>query len=95
LAVTAVRLLLLRMLARHDPEAQANSRVPTDLVAILAASRQLAPERMRVRQFWHGVAQLRGFVGRAGDVEPGWPTLWAGWFQLLERLWGYHLALSS
>jgi hypothetical protein len=95
LGVVAVRLLQLRTLARQDPDAPATSVVPTDLVHLVAASRHVAPETLSLRQFWHAVAQLGGFIGRAGDGEPGWQTLWAGWFRLQERLWGYHYALSS
>jgi len=92
LAIVAVRLLQVRMLARQAPGTPALSSVPPDLVAVVAASLHVAPATLSVRHFWRGVAQLGGFIGRAGDGEPGWQTLWAGWWRLQERVWGYHLA---
>jgi hypothetical protein len=40
------------------------------------------------------IAMLGGFIGRKGDGEPGWQTIWAGWTRLLDILWGVELARS-
>ena len=45
----------------------------------------LRAETMTLRQFWHGVAGLGGFLGRRRDGDPGWQTLWRGW-QILDQL---------
>lgn len=92
LALVAVRLLQVRMLARQEPDTPALTRVPAALVVVAAASLHASPATLSVHQFWRGVAQLGGFIGRASDGEPGWQTLWAGWRRLQERVWGYHLA---
>ena len=42
--------------------------------------------------FWRGVAQLGGFLGRKSDVEPGWQSLWRGWQELQLLLQGVELA---
>ena len=42
--------------------------------------------------FWRGVAQLGGFLGRKGDGEPGWQSLWRGWQELQLLLQGVELA---
>ncbi|MBC8120494.1 MAG: hypothetical protein H7Y22_01505 [Gemmatimonadaceae bacterium] len=43
-------------------------------------------------QFWRGVAQMGGFLGRKGDGEPGWQSLWSGWRRLMDISWGMSLA---
>ncbi len=32
------------------------------------------------------------FIGRKGDGEPGWQTLWRGWQRLQDLSWGAALA---
>jgi hypothetical protein len=81
LAVVAVRLLQLKHAARTDPGAPAGSAVPARYVKALAAKLGLPPS-MTARQFWRAAAQLGGFLGRKGDGDPGWQTLWRGWHQL-------------
>jgi hypothetical protein len=43
-----------------------------------------------IAEFWRGVAMLGGFIGRKGDGEPGWQTLWDGWRRLQDTEWGAH-----
>jgi hypothetical protein len=50
------------------------------------------PAELTVRQFIHAVAKLGGFLGRKGDGEPGWRTLWRGWLELTLIHAGYELA---
>lgn len=38
------------------------------------------------------IAQAGGFLGRKGDGEPGWKTLWKGWLYIQTLLEGIHLA---
>ena len=92
LAVVAVRLLQLRMLSRQEPDHLAHYVLPADVVTVLAADLHAPSATLTVRQFWRGVAQLGGFLGRTSDGDPGWQTLWAGWHRLQDRVWGYHLA---
>ena len=44
-----------------------------------------------VRDFFRGLAQLGGFLGRKGDGEPGWQTIWGGLEKLLLCLRGADL----
>jgi hypothetical protein len=90
-AVVAVRLLQLRDRARQAPEAPvAESELSQK---VLAARLQVAPEAVATNLgFWRGVAQLGGFLGRKGDGEPGWQSLWRGWQELQLLLQGVELA---
>lgn len=88
LSVLAVRLLQLKSVARRDPEQPAARVVPKDW---LAAIRILLNKRRTittVRDFFRGLAQLGGFLGRKGDGEPGWQTIWGGLEKLLLCLRG-------
>lgn len=104
LAVVATRLLALKLASRHTPDRPAEEVVGAEHVRVLAAYRGgCSPQRAdtpRVekptgctcRQFWRSVAQLGGFLGRKGDGDPGWITLWRGWQQLDLLVAGARLA---
>ena len=47
------------------------------------------------REALRAVAQLGGFLGRKGDGEPGWRTLWRGMEQILLMEHGYLLAKND
>lgn len=81
LGVVAVRLLQLKHQARVNPKAPAASVVPMVYVRTLAARLKLK-EKMTAREFWRHTAGMGGFLGRKGDGEPGWQTLWKGWYEL-------------
>jgi hypothetical protein len=44
------------------------------------------------RDFLRGVARLGGFLARKSDGEPGWLTIWKGWFVLSILVEGFELA---
>lgn len=93
LTVVAVRLLQLKNDARLTPENAAVECVPAELVATLARLiDEKDPNRITVRRFTHEVAKRGGFMGRKGDGEPGWLTLWRGWHELMLIHAGYELA---
>lgn len=81
LSVVAVRLLQLKHQARVNPDTPASDVVPEPYVRTLAAWLKISA-KMTARQFWRGTAQLGGFLGRKGDGNPGWRTLWQGWWKL-------------
>ena len=85
-ALVAVRLLQLRDRARQAPGAPVGESELTQkvLAGRLAVATNLG--------FWRGVAQLGGFLGRKGDGEPGWQSLWRGWQELQLLLQGAELA---
>jgi hypothetical protein len=91
LAIVAVRLLGLRDAARRDGTAPAD--VPEATIKILAAKlQQPAPCFTTNRDFLRGVARLGGFLARKSDGEPGWQTIWKGWFVLMILVEGFELA---
>lgn len=87
LSITAVRLLQLRQLARSTPDVPAEHIVDPLLVKLIAKKLHRSPH-LTVKQFWHGVAKLGGFIGRKSDGEPGWQTIWKGWNELSLIYWG-------
>jgi len=90
-ALVAVRLLQLRDRARQAPEGPvAESELSQK---VLAARLKVPPAAVATNLgFWRGVAQLGGFLGRTGDGQPGWQSLWRGWQQLQLLLQGVELA---
>jgi hypothetical protein len=90
LALVAVRLLQLRSIARTAPETPARQVVKPEWVETISRLRGESAATMTVDQFWRRVAGLGGFLGRSGDGDPGWQTLWRGWQRLQDLCWGLH-----
>lgn len=88
LSVVAVRLVQLKHAARETPDAAAEDRVPREWLALLRRLRR-RPIRT-VRDFVRELAGLGGHLGRKGDGEPGWITIWRGVEKLLLCLRGQH-----
>jgi hypothetical protein len=83
LSVLAVRLLQLKTAARTDPEQPAADVVPATWLAALPLVLKSRKPIKTVRDFFRGLASLGGFLGRKGDGEPGWQTVWGGLQTLL------------
>lgn len=92
LAVTAVRILQMRTIARVDPERLARKVVPKRWLTCLCviqkvqhpkAKHRWNPRTLTIQQFMRGVAMMGGFLGRKCDGEPGWITIWRGVKELL------------
>lgn len=83
-SVVAVRLLQLKSLARTDPNVPAQRVVPGAWLKMLKLARKnlTRVHDLTVGQFYREVAKLGGFLGRKGDGEPGWITIWRGWEKL-------------
>jgi hypothetical protein len=92
LAPLAVRLLQMRAVARQEPERPALEVLPLDVVKVVAHLARVSPQRLTSRRCWHRIAQSGGYLGRKGDGEPGWKTLWKGWLYIQTLLEGVHLA---
>ena len=92
LAVLAVRLLQLKLLARTDPEQPAAGVVPAAWLATLPRLRKAKRPLRTIRDFFHALAGLGGFLGRKDDGEPGWQTVWRGLQTLLLCLRGVEAA---
>jgi hypothetical protein len=96
LGVEAARLLQLRALARAEPERPAEPAVPPQYVRLLWRARRLgAAAAPTIGRFFRELAKLGGFLGRQGDGEPGWMTIWRGWEKLHLMLRGAELATDS
>ena len=81
----------IRDAARCDGPAPAD--VPETTIRILAAKLQQPAEYFTTnRDFLRGVARLGGFLARKSDGDPGWQTIWEGWFVLMMLVEGYELA---
>jgi hypothetical protein len=88
LSVLAVRLLELKLAARTQPEQAAADVVPAAWLAALPAVSKSRKPIHTVRDFFRALAGLGGFLGRKGDGEPGWQTVWRGLHTLLLCLRG-------
>jgi hypothetical protein len=84
MSVVAVRLLRLKSLARTSPDLPAQRVVPRVWLQMLKVARKGLDRvhDLTVGQFYREVAKLGGFLGRKGDGEPGWITIWRGWEKL-------------
>jgi len=94
MSVAAVRLLQLKSLARTSPDVPAHRAVPPAWLQMLKAARKglNRVHDLTVGQFYREVAKLGGFLGRKGDGEPGWITIWRGWEKLNHFVHGATLA---
>ena len=83
-SVVATRLLQLKTAARETPERPARELVPPRWVKVLQKIRRrpLNPD-LSIRNFLRELAGLGGFLGRTGDGEPGWITIWRGFEKLI------------
>lgn len=81
LSVVAVRLLQWKEVGRRQPRRAATELIPAHSVELVrrARGRRARPGEWTVRDFFRAVAGLGGFLGRKGDGEPGWITIWRGW----------------
>jgi hypothetical protein len=52
-------------------------------------------ESVTMGDFWRGVAQLGGHLGRRGDGPPGWKTVWRGWQYLDDLVTGARLYVAA
>lgn len=91
LSVLAVRLLQLKTVARQNPEQPAAGVVPKDWLRAVPLLLKKRRTIRTVRDFIRALAQLGGFLGRKGDGEPGWQTIWGGLEKLLLCLRGAEL----
>lgn len=82
LSVVAVRLLHLKFVARTDPDRPAKHVVPGPWIEMLKSLRKGNQPINTVGEFFRSLAMLGGFLGRKGDGQPGWITIWRG----LEKL---------
>ena len=86
ISVIGVRLFQLKLIGRNQPEARAATHVPASWLKCLKLARpKMKLTGMTVYEFYRELAKLGGFLGRKGDGEPGWQTVWRG-FQKLQSI---------
>jgi Transposase Tn5 dimerisation domain len=96
LAIVAVRLLQLRTIARTAPDTPATQVVEPEFVETVVRFRGGSVDRRTADQFGRAGAGLGGFLGRRGEGDPGWQTLWRGWQRLQDLCWGrYQVPVPS
>lgn len=99
-AVTAVRLLMLRGLAdraRHAADqapAVLQRAVPWMWIVVVARANKknsTDPATLTPREFWLRIARQGGYIGRKSDGRPGWSTIWKGWYEFMLMFQGAEL----
>jgi hypothetical protein len=95
-AIVAWRLLWLTYLGRTEPETPCTVALTTAEWQVLAAMTQpstpLPARPPPLGQAVRWIAQLGGFLGRAGDGEPGPTVLWRGLRRLEDLTLGWQIA---
>jgi hypothetical protein len=94
----AWRMLLLRWLAHHEPEAPASAVLPQEQLAVLTAYIQaekgrVLPQKITVQTAMLEIAALAGHIKNNGP--PGWLLLRRGFDKLLTLHRGWNLATQT
>lgn len=93
ITVLSTRLLQLKLIGRSQREAKAQTHVPSSWLTCMKLARpKLRLTRLTVYEFFRELAKMGGFIGRTGDGEPGWQTIWHGYKKLQGLLDGMRLA---
>lgn len=103
-AIMAVRLMQLRDLAQvsvkesgADASSPANQpkalqgMVPRTWILIVSKLGKCNPQELTPRRFWLTIAKRGGFIGRKSDGQPGWLTIWRGWYDVMLMVHGAEL----
>ena len=106
IAVTAVRLLMLRNLAHRATDGGKPEQDPAVLqravpwlwifvVAQADKKNPVDPEQLTPREFWLRTARQGGYIGRKNDGRPGWSTIWKGWYDFMFMFQGAELMAAA
>lgn len=86
ISVIGIRLFQLKLIGRTEKAAKAKKHVPSDwLECLLRLQPKVKRTKITVYEFFRELAKLGGFLGRTGDGEPGWQTIWRG-FKKMQTL---------
>lgn len=93
LAIVAVRLVNIKFLARARPDETVEVKIFGTKALELLQKRFGPPTegRWTHRGLVRAMARMGGFIGRRGDGEPGWQTIWRGWHRLMWMTEGAEL----
>jgi hypothetical protein len=86
IGVMATQLLALKEHCHLNPLQEVEKEIPKRWITLV--ERILNVKLKTVRDFWHCLARLGGFIGRKSDGEPGWQTIWKGYRRLQDMLMG-------
>jgi len=89
IAMIATKLLAMREHCRLFPTTLVEEKIPERWITLV--ERYLRVKLKTVRDFWHTLARMGGFIGRKSDGEPGWQTIWKGYKRLQDMLLGANL----
>jgi hypothetical protein len=89
IGVIATKLLGIREHCRLFPTTPVEEKIPARWIILV--ERCLKVKLKTVRDFWHALARMGGFIGRKSDGEPGWQTIWKGYRRLQDMLLGADL----
>ena len=93
ISVIGIRLFQMKLIGRNQRETKAATHVPTAWLKGLKLARpHIKLTNMTVYEFFRELAKFGGFIGRKGDGEPGWQTVWHGYKRLHGILDGLRLA---
>lgn len=67
---------------------------PDELIQLVRVITEAKEDLTKPSALLRRIAMLGGFIGRKGDGEPGWQTIWEGWTRIQDILWGIELAKS-
>jgi hypothetical protein len=90
--VVAWQMLRLRDAARRSPEMRADQVLTPSQLTVLCGLRPRLKRDCPANEALRAIATMGGFMGRKGDGNPGWRTLWAGFEKLLMAERGFLVA---
>jgi len=91
-SVIGTRLIQLKLVGRNQKDAKAKTHVPSSWLRCMKLARpKVKTSEMTVYEFFRELAKMGGFLGRKGDGEPGWQTVWHGYKKLQSLLDGMRL----
>ena len=110
IAVIAVRMLRLRDLAgfsasgprmgsdestpANDPKVLREA-VPRTWIAVVSHLGKVDPKKLTPKQFWITIAKQGGYIARTRDGNPGWKTIWQGWYDIQWIVQGAELLAEN
>lgn len=108
-AVIAVRMLRLRDLAGFTTTGQSigsddstlannpkalHQAVPKTWIAIVSHLAKVDPKKLTPKRFWITIAKQGGYLARTRDGNPGWKTIWQGWYDIQRIVQGAELLIE-
>jgi len=99
MSVVAWKLFMLTLIARTDPEISCDILIDKQhwmpLYLEIHKNKELPKRAPKIGSTVRWIAMLGGFLGRAGDGDPGITTLWRGWKRLNDISRGWILAQNT